>query len=167
MGEPNLLLNADARGSLHLGRTSVAARRLLGTLGIAMAKTRDHPLQAFVQEVTATLLIGRPHRTPGLGTFSICTRRATPDRCASTMAMFRASAELRAYASGGPLPTLSSRHAPAVRTIVRGMLRKEGITIPQLGRMAVVPVSGSKPKLIFHGARELNAALARHSSSGV
>ena len=29
--------------------------------------------------------------------------RATPDRCASTMAMFRASAELRAYAS----PTLS------------------------------------------------------------
>ena len=83
------------------------------------------------------------------------------------MAMFRASAELRAYASGGPLPTLSGRHAPAVRTIVRGMLRKEGITIPQLGRMAVVPVSGSKPKLIFHGATELNAALARLTSSAV
>ena len=114
-----------------------------------MAKTRDHPLRAFVQEVTATLLIGRPHRTPGLGTFSICTRRATPDRCASTMAMFRASAELRAYASGGPLPTLSGRHAPAVRTIVRGMLRKEGITIPQLGRMAVVPVSASEAKAHF------------------
>jgi hypothetical protein len=47
------------------------------------------------------------------------------------------------------------------------MLRKEGITIPQLGRMAVVPVSGSKPKLIFHGARELNAALARLTSSAV
>lgn len=83
------------------------------------------------------------------------------------MAMFRASAELRAYASGGPLPILSGRHAPAVRTIVRGMLRKEGITIPQLGRMAVVPVSGSKPKLIFHGARKLNAALARLTSSAV
>jgi len=83
------------------------------------------------------------------------------------MAMFRASAELRAYTSGGPLPTLSGRHAPAVRTIVRGMLRKEGITIPQLGRMAVVPVSGSKPKLIFHGTRELNAALARLTSSAV
>jgi len=27
-----------------------------------MAKTRDHPLRAFVQEVTATLLIGRPYR---------------------------------------------------------------------------------------------------------
>src|SRR2546427_7809085 len=104
---------------------------------------------------------------PIFGTFSICSRGATSDRCASTMAMFRASAELRAYASGGPLPTLSSRHAPAVRTIVRGMLRKEGITIPQLGRMAVVPVSGSKPKLIFHGARELNAALARLTSSAV
>ena len=83
------------------------------------------------------------------------------------MAMFRASAELRAYASGGPLPTLSGRHAPAVRTIVRGMLREEGVTIPQLGRMAVVPVSGSKPKLIFHGSRELNAALARLTSSAV
>jgi hypothetical protein len=47
------------------------------------------------------------------------------------------------------------------------MLRKEGISIPQLGRMAVVAVSGSKPKLIFHGARELNAALARLTSSAV
>ena len=133
------------------------------TIGIAMTTTRDDSLRAFVQEVTATLLIGRPHRTPGLGTFSICTRRATPSRCASTMAMFRASAELRTYACGGPLPTLSGSHASAVRTIVRGMLRKDGISIPQLGRMAVVPVSGSKPKLIFHGARELNAALAKRS----
>jgi hypothetical protein len=47
------------------------------------------------------------------------------------------------------------------------MLRKEGITIRQLGRMAAVPVSGAKPKLIFHGARELNAALARRTSSSV
>ena len=133
------------------------------TIGIAMTTTRDDSLRAFVQEVTATLLIGRPHRTPGLGTFSICTRRATPSRCVNTMAMFRASAELRTYACGGPLPTLSGSHASAVRTIVRGMLRKDGISIPQLGRMAVVPVSGSKPKLIFHGARELNAALAKRS----
>ncbi len=143
------------------------AGRLTQALGIAMAKTRDHSLRAFVQEVTAMLLIGSPHRTPGFGTFSICTRRATPDRCASTMSMFRASANLRDYASGGPLPTLSGRHAPAVRTIIRGMLRKEGITIPQLGRMAVVRVSGSKPKLIFHGAGKLNAALARLTSSTV
>src|SRR5260370_36109446 len=112
-----------------------------------MAKTREHPLQAFVQEVSATLRIGRPYRTPGLGTFSTCTRRATPDRCASTMAMFRASAELRAYASGGPLPTFAGPHALALRTIVRGMLREEGITVPKLGRMSVVPVSGSKPKV--------------------
>src|SRR5258705_13261302 len=132
-----------------------------------MSMKHSQPLVAFVHEVTATLLAGHPHKTPGLGTFSTCTRRATADRCASTMAMFRASAELRAYASGGPLPTLSGRHAPAVQTIVRGMLRKEGITIPLLGRIAVVPVSGSKPKLIFHGARELNAALARLTSSTV
>lgn len=151
-------------GSLRATRVG---RRSTRTLDIAKAMTRDHPLQAFVQEVTATLLIGKPHRTPGLGTFAPCTRRATPDRRASTMAMFRASAELRAYACGGPPPTPAGRHAPAVRTIVRGMLRKEGITIPRLGRMAVVPVSGSKPRFIFHGARELNAALARLASSAV
>src|SRR5258706_10953244 len=132
-----------------------------------MAKALDEPLQAFVQEVTAALLIGRPQRTPGLGTFSICTRRATPDRCASTMAMFRASADLRAYASGGPLPTFSGPHASALRTIVRGMLREEGITVPQLGRMAVGPVSGSKPKGIFHGAMDLNAAFAKLVTSAV
>lgn len=128
---------------------------------------RDDRLRAFVREVTETLLIGQPHRTPGLGTFSLCTRRATPDRGASTMAMFRASAELRAYACGGPPPSLSGRHASAVRAIVRGMLGKEGITIPRLGRMAVVPVLGSKPKLIFHGAKALNAVLARLTPSAV
>src|SRR5258706_8912729 len=126
-----------------------------------MPKKHGLPLVAFVHEVTAALLAGHPHKTPGLGTFSTCTRRATPDRCASTMAMFRASAELRACASGGPLPTFAGPHALALRTIVRGMLREEGITVPRLGRMAVVRISGSKPKVIFHGAIELNAAFAR------
>jgi len=65
------------------------------------------------------------------------------------MAMFRASAELRAYASGGPLPTLSGPSRASGTSNCSGMLREEGVTIPQLGRMAVVPVSGSKPKLIF------------------
>ena len=40
------------------------------------------------------------------------------------------------------------------------MQRKAGISIPRLGRMAVVPVLGGKPKLIFHGAEELNDTLA-------
>ena len=76
------------------------------------------------------------------------------------MAMFRASAELRGYASGGRLPDLSGPHARALQTIVQGMQSERGITIPLLGRMAVVPVPGGKPKLIFHGARELNERLA-------
>ena len=126
-----------------------------------MPEKHGQPLVAFVHEVTATLLAGHPHKTHGLGTFSTCTRRATPDRCVSTMAMFRASAELRAYASGGPLPSFSGPHASALRTIVRRMLREEGITVPRLGRMAAVPVAGSKPKIIFHGAMELNAAFAK------
>jgi len=130
-----------------------------------MPKEHGQPLAAFVREVTATLLAGHPYRVPGLGTFSPCTRRATLDRRASTMAMFRASAEVRAYASGGPLPSFSGTHASALRTIARGMLREQGITVPRLGRMAVVPVSGSKPKIIFHGAIELNAAFAKLATS--
>jgi len=54
----------------------------------------DKKLLAFVAEVTATLLDGKRYRTPGLGTFSTCTRRATAERVACKMAMFRASAEL-------------------------------------------------------------------------
>ena len=120
----------------------------------------DRRLQVFVHEVTAALLAGQRYRAPGLGTFSTCTRRAAPGRPPSTMAMFRASAELRGYASGGRLPTLSEPHARALRTIVQGMQTERGITIPLLGRMAVVPVPGGKPKLIFHGAKELNERLA-------
>ena len=117
-------------------------------------------LRAFVQEVTATLLEGKRHRTPGLGTFSTCTRKATPDRVACKMAMFRASAELCEHASGGPPPPVSGPHAEVVGTIVDAMQSERGVDVPLLGRMAIVPVPGKKPKLIFHGAEELNDLLA-------
>ena len=120
----------------------------------------DRKLQAFVSEVTATLLRGQPYRTPGLGTFSTCSRKAVPGRCASKMAMFRASAELRVYASGGPPPPLSGPHAEVVGVIVKAMQSERGVEVPLLGHMAVVPVRGRKPKLIFHGAKELNDVLA-------
>jgi nucleoid DNA-binding protein len=121
---------------------------------------RTDTLQAFVQEVTATLLGGRRHRTPGLGTFSTCTRRASAERVASKMAIFRASAELREYATGGPQPSVSGPHADVVSVIVEAMQSGKGIDVPLLGRLAVVPVPGKKPKLIFHGAQELNDVLA-------
>ena len=116
-------------------------------------------LRAFVEEVTVTLLAGARHRTPGFGTFSTCTRRATAGRCATTMAMFRASAELRTYASGGPSPLLSGPHASVVSRIIEAMKGETGVDVPRLGHMAVVPVTGRKPKLIFHGASELNDLL--------
>lgn len=124
-----------------------------------MQKT-DKKLRAFVQDVTATLLDGKPHRTPGLGTFSTCTRKATADRATCKMAMFRASAELREYASGGPPPPVAGPHADVVRAIVDAMQSERGVHVPLLGRMAVLPVTGKKPKLIFHGAEELNDVLA-------
>jgi hypothetical protein len=40
------------------------------------------------------------------------------------------------------------------------MQSEQGIDVPLLGRMAVVPVPGKKPKLIFHGDEELNDVLA-------
>ena len=120
---------------------------------------RDRGLRVFVQEVTLALLAGQCYRAPGLGTFSPCTRQAASGRPSSTMAIFRASAELRGYASGGPPPRLSGPHARALRTIAHGMQSERGITIPLLGRMAVVPVPSGMPRLIFHGAKELNERL--------
>ena len=120
----------------------------------------DRGLRAFVQEVTATLLDGKRHQTPGLGTFSTCVRKATTERVACRMAIFRASAELREYASGGPAPSVSGPHAEAVSVIVEAMQSEQGVDLPLLGRLAVVPVPGRKPKLIFHGAKELNDVLA-------
>ena len=119
----------------------------------------DKKLLAFVAEVTATLLDGKRYRTPGLGTFSTCTRRATAERVACKMAMFRASAELRAYVTGGRAPLLSRPHTEVVSFIVEAMQSEQGVDVPLLGRMAVVPVPGKKPKLIFHGAKELKDVL--------
>ena len=121
----------------------------------------ERRVRVLVEEITATLLAGKRHQTPGLGTFSTCTRKATQSRRANTMAMFRASAELRAYASGGPAPTFAGVHAAVLAAIVKAMQSGTGIDIPRLGRMAVVPVPGKKPRLIFHGAKELNELLAR------
>ena len=120
----------------------------------------DRQPQAFVQEVTETLLDGKRHKTSGFGTFSTCTRKATANRSSSKMAMFRASAELREYVSGGPPPLISGPHSAVVVVIVERMQSRRGIDVPRLGRMAVVPVRGGKPKLIFHGAKELNEILA-------
>lgn len=120
----------------------------------------DRRLRAFVEEVTATLLDGNRHTTHGLGTFSTCTRKAVAGRVACKMAMFRASTELREYSSGGPPPLVSGPHAEVVRVIVEAMQSERGVVVPLLGRMAVVPVPGKKPKLIFHGAEELNGVLA-------
>ena len=120
----------------------------------------DKELRAFVQEVTATLLKGHSHKTPGLGTFSTCTRKATATRDACTIAMFRASAELRDHVANGPPPTVSGPHAGVVRSIIDAMQAEHGVEVPLLGRMAVVPVPGKNPKLVFQGARELNHALS-------
>jgi len=128
-------------------------------MGKLTMRKNDKKLNAFTQEVTAALQNGKRFRVSGLGTFSTCTRKAAEDRTACKMAMFRASSELRDYALGGPLPTVEGPHAEIVHTIIEAMQSEEGVHIPLLGRMAVVPVLGKNPKLIFHGAEELNSRL--------
>ena len=81
--------------------------------------------------------------------------------------MFRSSLELRAHASGGPPPTVSGPHAEVVQAIVEALQGDRGVDIPHLGHMAIVPVPGKKPRLIFHGAKELNDALAAPEHSAV
>ena len=135
-------------------------RKEMTALRSSRIRKADKRLRAFVREVTATLLDGKRYRAPGLGTFSTCTRKATAGRVACKMAMFRASTELREYASGGPPPPVSGPHAEVVSVIVEAMQCEQGVDVPLLGRMAVVPVTGRKPKLIFHGAEELNGVLA-------
>lgn len=120
----------------------------------------DSRLRAYVAEVTAALMGGKRHNTPGLGTFSTCTRKETADRVACRMAIFRACAELREYASGGPPPPVSGPHAEVVGFIVEALQGEQGVDVPLLGQLAVVPVPGRNPKLIFHGAEELNDVLA-------
>ena len=117
-------------------------------------------LSAFVREVTATLLDGGRHQTPGLGTFSTCTRKATATRAACKMAMFRASAELREYATGGSHPLVTGPHIEVVNKVIEAMITGPGVEIPGLGLMAVVQDSGKKQRLIFHGADELNEVIA-------
>ena len=86
-------------------------------------------------------------------------RKATEDRPACKMAMFRASTELRDYALGGSFPTVEGPHTEIVQTIIEAMQCEKGIDIPFLGRMVVVPVPGKNPKLIFHSSDELNNTL--------
>ena len=125
-------------------------------MGKIKIRKNDKMLKAFYQELTTTLLAGKRYQVSGLGTFSTCARKATEDRAACKMAMFRASAELRDYAMGGSFPVVTGPHAEIVQTIIEAMQCEEGVDVPLLGRMAVVPVSGKNPKLIFHGSEELN-----------
>jgi len=119
-------------------------------------RKNDKKLKAFNQELITTLVDGKRYQVSGFGTFSICTRKSKDDRAACKMAMFRASSELRDYALGGTFPAVKGSHSDIVRTIIEAMQAEEGVNIPFLGRMAIVPVSGKNPKIIFHGSDELN-----------
>ena len=123
-------------------------------------RKNDKKLKAFIQGVAKMLVKGDRFQVSGFGTFSTCSRKATVDRAACKMAMFRASNELRDFASGGKLPTITGPHSDVIDVIVQAMLEPQGIDIPAFGRMAAVKEAGNKPKLIFHAAEEFNNLLS-------
>ena len=114
----------------------------------------------MISDVKLSLLDNNRYQIPGLGTFSTCTRKATHNRAACKVAMFRACTELRDYVSGGLKPEVHGPHAKVTEIIIESMKNEEGLDIPNFGRMAVVP--GKKPKLIFHASEEFNGALTNH-----
>lgn len=128
---------------------------------MALNKIRknDKKANAFVQEVKSTLVSGKKHQTPGLGTFSTCARKDASGRVLCKMAMFRANQELREYAAGGSFPRVSGAHSEIVGNIVEALRGTDGIEIPHFGRLAIVPEKGKGPKIIFHAADDLNSAL--------
>lgn len=125
----------------------------------AKLRKNDKRIKTFVQEITSSLALGKKYQVPGLGTFTTCSRKDSSGRVTCKIAMFRPSAELRDYASGGVCPSVSGQYEDAIRYIIEAMKNEEGVQIPRLGRLAVIPAKGKKPKLIFHGADELNNAL--------
>jgi len=73
--------------------------------------------------------------------------------------MWRADAALREHIQGGPPKESAGLHGAAVAGIIAAMMGDGGVDLPQLGRLGLVRVAGKKPKLTFHAADELNAAL--------
>lgn len=111
----------------------------------------------MIQDVTETLVDGKRYQIPGLGTFSTCTRKATSDRDECTIAMFRASVELRDFVSGGAQPNLTGPHQELALIIIKAMQNEGDVEIPGLGTLAIVPMQGKRPKITFHGAKQLNS----------
>ncbi len=123
-------------------------------------RKNDKKIKAFVREVTSSLVKDKKHQTQGFGTFSTCSRKGASGRILCKIAMFRASSELRNFASGNSCPNISGPHTEAVRFIIEAMQSEYGIDVPLLGHLAIVPVKGKSPKLIFRGADELNDVLS-------
>lgn len=131
----------------------------MNTLKLTEFSNNDKQIRALINDVSESLMKNNRFHVPGLGTFSTCTRKPTSDRAACKATMFRACAELRDYASGGPVPVVTGSHTKVVQLIIEAMQSEVGVDIPGFGCMAVVPVSGKNPKLIFHASKEFNGAL--------
>lgn len=115
----------------------------------------------FADELRGALLRGDRFKVPALGTFTTCTRKATTDRAACTIAMFRASKELRAHVADGSDLQVSGPHAELVTSLVAAMQAEHGVDVPGLGHLEAVRVAGKTPRLIFHADPMFNDLLTR------
>lgn len=112
----------------------------------------------LINEVTASLLSGKKCMVEGLGTFSICSRKATATRAACTIAMFRASDSLREQIANDDM-VVAGPYAEVVASIIKGMQQPGGVDVPDFGHFEAVPVPGKPHKLLFHADAVLNDML--------
>ena len=117
-------------------------------------------LRAFAAEVTSTLLDGNRHQTPGLGTFPTNFEKQGQRELLAKWLCFGRARSLERMPLVDHYHSCPRPHAELVSFTVEAMQMEQGVDVPLLGRMAVVPVVGKKPKLISNGAQELNDVLA-------
>lgn len=121
-------------------------------------RKNDRKLKQFAADLTESLQHGEKYKIPGFGIFTTCSRKSADGEQTYTIAMFRASSELRDFSQGGSCPDIESEHSETIVKIISGMSQENGIQIPGLGIMAFVSEKG-KTKIIFNGNGELNEHL--------
>ena len=123
-------------------------------------RKNDKRLTEFVKDVASSLQDGKKFQTPGLGTFSTCTRKAAQGRPACTISMFRPSTELREYIGGGVIPSIQGPHKEILKLIARTMKTQDEFVVPRLGTFVIDSSSVKNTKVSFQGAKELNDSLS-------
>ena len=94
---------------------------------------KNAKMLAFVEAVSESLIAGNKYPVAGFGTFSTCSRKDKNGNIVCTIAMFRASKELREFFLEGRKPELADQHRAPVSSIIERMKIDNRAEVPGLG----------------------------------